>query len=110
MHEIGSDKQLFIDHRFIDASEQVSLVVNPPVKREGAVLRADRPWDRFALGWYSIVDDDGTYKMWYYGAERDPRPTRIAGETAALGHLTGYVVQGQCRPQEGRRVLTEGPS
>ena len=92
MHEIGSDKQLFIDHRFIDASEQVSLVVNPPVKREGAVLRADRPWDRFALGWYSIVDDDGTYKMWYYGAERDPRPTRIAGETAALGHLTGYVV------------------
>ena len=92
MHEIGSDKQLFIDHRFIDSSEGVRLAVNPPVKREGAVLRADRPWDRFALGWYSIVDDGGTYKMWYYGAERDPRPTHIEGEARPLGHLTGYVV------------------
>ena len=61
------------------------------MKREGAVLRADRPWDRFALGWYSIVDDGGTYRMWYYGAERDPRPTHIEGEARPLGHLTGYV-------------------
>ena len=29
MHEIGSGKQLFIDHRFIESSEHVSLVVNP---------------------------------------------------------------------------------
>ena len=64
------------------------------------MLRADRPWDRFALGWYSIVDDDGTYKMWYYGAERDPRPTRIAGETAPLGHLTGYVGSRPATPRE----------
>lgn len=91
-HEIGSDKQLFLDRRFIEWSDGVQLVVNQPVKRAGAVLRADLPWDQFALGWYSIVDDDGTYEMWYYGAERDPRPTNIAGATASLGHLTDYAV------------------
>lgn len=41
MYRIGSDKQLFIDHRFVDASENVMLTVNAPVKRQGAVLASD---------------------------------------------------------------------
>ena len=99
MHDVGADKQLFIDHRFIESSEGIQLVVNPPAKRPGAVLGSDRPWDGFSLGWYSIVEDAGTYKMWYYGADRDPRPTRIAGQKAPLGHLTGYVVPAGTDPQ-----------
>ena len=109
MHEVGSDKQLFIDHRFIESSRQVKLTVNPPVKREGAVLRGDRPWDEFGLGWYSIVDDGGTYRMWYYGADRDPRPTIIAGEKGPLGHLTGYAAPAgtprESLPEQGRYRL-----
>ena len=71
MIQVGSDKQLFIDHRFIDSSGDITLVVNPPVKRPGAVLRSDKPWDAFGLGWYSIVEDDGTYKMWYHASDGD---------------------------------------
>ena len=71
MKQVGSDKQLFIDHRFIDSSENITLTVNPPIKRPGANLRGDKPWDAFGLGWYSIVEDEGMYKMWYDGADRD---------------------------------------
>ena len=98
MYDTGTEKQLFIDHRFIENSDGIRLAVNPPVKRPGAVLRADRPWDAFALGWYSVVEDDGLYRMWYYGAERDPRPTRIAGQKGPLGHLTGYEVPADTDP------------
>ena len=46
--ETGTNgKQLFIDRRFIDQSDNVQLMVNPPVKRPGAVLKSDKPWDAF---------------------------------------------------------------
>jgi hypothetical protein len=65
LREVGGDKQLVIDHRFIESSENITLVVNPPVKRPGAILHSDRPWDAFRLGFFSIAFDDGLYKMWY---------------------------------------------
>ena len=37
--EIGSNKQLFIDQRFIESSTGVKLSMNPPVKAVGANLR-----------------------------------------------------------------------
>ena len=69
MIQVGSSKQLFIDHRFIESSENIALGVNPPVKRPGAILRCDRPWDAFTLGWNCIQEDDGEYKMWYHGCD-----------------------------------------
>ena len=58
MYQIGSDKQLFIDHRFIESSENITLVVNPPIKRAEPFFRSDKPWEAFRLGWYSIVEDE----------------------------------------------------
>ena len=69
--QIGNSKQLFIDHRFIESSEDVRLVVNPPVKRPGAILRGDKPWDAFRLIFFSIAEDDGVYKMWYQAFDKD---------------------------------------
>ena len=107
--QVGGDKQLFIDHRFIESSENINLVVNPPVKRPGPVLRCDKPWDALSLGWYSIVEDEGVYKMWYYGADRDPRRTIVAGEQAPVSHMSAHVVPAgssqMTRPPPGKLRL-----
>ena len=71
MNQVGSDKQLFIDHRFIESSDNITLVVNPPAKRPGAILRSDKPWDAFTMGWNCLLKDDGVYKMWYHGCDGD---------------------------------------
>ena len=69
--DIGSNKQLFIDRRFIEKSERIKLNVNPPVKRPGAVLESDKPWDAFNLIYYSIAKDGDVYKMWYQAYDDD---------------------------------------
>ena len=69
--QIGNAKQLFIDHRFIEASENVRLVVNPPVKRPEAILESDKPWDAFRLIFFSVAEDGGVYKMWYQAYDDD---------------------------------------
>lgn len=63
--DVGSRKQLFIDRRFIAASENVTFAMNPPEKH-GIVLQAEYPWE---AGWIgagdTIIDDAGQYRMWY---------------------------------------------
>lgn len=68
---VGSQKQLFIDHKFIASSENISLKVNPPAKRLEAVIRSDKPWDAFNIIWLSAAEDDGMYKMWYHAFDND---------------------------------------
>jgi hypothetical protein len=68
---IGGSKQLFIDRRFIEQSESIRLTVNPPVKRPGAVLKSDKPWDAFRLIFFSIARDGNVYKMWYQAFDGD---------------------------------------
>ena len=71
MLDIASQKQLFIDHRFIEDSDAIELRVNPPVKRPGPILQSDRPWDAFNLIYFSIAEDEGLYKMWYQAYDDD---------------------------------------
>ncbi len=68
---VGGDKQLFIDHCFIETKENVTLVVNPPIKRPGAILHSDKPWDAFRLTYFSVAEDEGVYKMWYQAYDAD---------------------------------------
>jgi len=64
--EVGNRKQLFIDRRFIAASEAVTLVLNPPEKR-GLVLQAEYPWEAGWVGYAdTIIEDAGRYRMWYH--------------------------------------------
>jgi len=63
--DVGNQKQLFIDHKFIECKETVDLVVNPPEKRPGTFLRSDKPWEAFNLIYFSVAEDQGTCKMWY---------------------------------------------
>ena len=58
--DLGCDKHLFIDHRFIAEGRDVELRLNPPAKRPGPILESDRPWDAFNLIYISLAEDEGT--------------------------------------------------
>lgn len=64
---VGSRKQLFIDRRFIAASENVTLTMNPAQKL-GIVLDSENePWERGTGGYFRVIEDGGKFKL-YYGA------------------------------------------
>ena len=69
--QVGADKQLFIDRRYIEQSENIRLTVNPPVKRPDAAIKSDKPWDAFRLIFFSIAKDVDLYKMWYQAFDGD---------------------------------------
>jgi len=41
--EIGAQKQLFIDHKFIESAEGISLTVQQPVQPRDKLLTIDAP-------------------------------------------------------------------
>lgn len=80
--QVGSQKQLFIDHKFIESSEGIELVVQEPFQTREKLIVADQPWEEDAvLGSYSTVVQEGDkIRLWYdirAGApprgERNPR-------------------------------------
>lgn len=64
--EIGAQRQLFIDQRFLGAAQGVELRVHPPVKTYERTVVATEPWERGHVGCYSsVLFADGVYHMWY---------------------------------------------
>ena len=62
---VGNRKQVFIDERFIESSEQVSIVMNPPTKL-GPVILPENMWESMCLDFcVCVTEDEGIYKMWY---------------------------------------------
>jgi hypothetical protein len=62
---IGSEKQLFIDDRFIAKSEGVTLTMNPPRQDHEPVLVADRPWDGRIGAYNTVLKEGNLFRMWY---------------------------------------------
>ncbi len=58
---IGTQKQLFVDHRFIESSEGVSLTMNPPYQTGEKLIVADQPWeqDGYVEFYSSLLKEDG---------------------------------------------------
>lgn len=67
---VGAQRQLFIDNRFIESSENVTLTMNPP-RKVGPVLTCEKPWEAGWIGAGGTVLDDGSgvLKMWYRAME-----------------------------------------
>jgi len=64
---VGTQKQLFVDNRFIASSRGVTLTMNEP-RRDGQVLiKCDQPWEQGAsIGVYSsVMKDNGKVRLWY---------------------------------------------
>ena len=77
---IGTRKQLFIDDRFIDSADGVTLCVNAPVQHPDPVLVGDRPWEALGIGAYNTVfrEADGRFRMWYDAGMKGGLPSEGA--------------------------------
>jgi hypothetical protein len=62
--DVSDRKQLFIDRRFIAAEHNVTLTMNPPQKL-GIVLEKSEPWEVGPGGYFRVVEDGPTFKLYY---------------------------------------------
>jgi len=77
--QIGSRRELFVDHFLIDTLDNVRLELQHPQPQE-IVFACDQPWEGNTCIYFRIISDDGKFRMWYQGAHwqldpADPKKT-----------------------------------
>ncbi|MEO7649210.1 MAG: hypothetical protein ABIZ80_01990 [Bryobacteraceae bacterium] len=74
--DIGSRKQLFIDHKFIESAEGVSLAMNPPWQNGEVLIAPDASWEKdTVIGSYgTVVAENGKIRIWYPVLGKDHLP------------------------------------
>ncbi len=77
--DVGSDKQLFIDNKFIDSSTNITLTVNPP-RRNGLNIQKEKPWESSAIGGGSVIQYQGICHYYYWAYE-------LKSENKSAGHF-----------------------
>ena len=75
--DVGNRKQLFMDDRFIDGSENVELTMNPPHMGEEPVLVPDKPWEERIGGYNTVIREGDRFRMWYDFTPPDGDPSGI---------------------------------
>jgi len=64
--DIGSRRELFVDHFLIDQLDNVRLTLNRP-RDEGVTLEFDKPWEGLFCGYVTVIKDTEHYKLYYRG-------------------------------------------
>ena len=64
--ELGSRRELFVDHFLIEKMDGVQLKLHEP-QREGIALKFDRPWEGEFSGYTTVIKDGALYRMYYRG-------------------------------------------
>jgi hypothetical protein len=65
--DVGGQRQVFIDGRFLAQAKGVDLFVHQPRKTGEMTIKPDREWELGGVGPYSSVMKVGdTYHMWYH--------------------------------------------
>ena len=74
--DVGDQKQLFIDHKFIESSEGITLTAQQPMQMREKLVTTDAPWEADAhVGSYStVVQEDGKIRLWYDVRAGVPEP------------------------------------
>ncbi len=62
---VSDQKQLFIDDLFVTQAQQVTWRMHPALKTGDRTLEQDQPWESASLNWFSVVQHDGKFRMWY---------------------------------------------
>lgn len=64
---VGSQKQLFIDYKFIESADGIQLMMQEPYQTREKLIVADQPWEEEAsLGSYNtIVQEGDNIRLWY---------------------------------------------
>ena len=63
--QVKNKKQLFIDEKFIDYSNNVTLTMNPPYMSEIPVMVPDKPWENRIGSYNSVIKENDLFRMWY---------------------------------------------
>ena len=64
--ELGSRRELFVDHFLIAQMDGLELKLHEP-QRAGIAVRFDRPWEGEFSGYTTVIKDNGLYRMYYRG-------------------------------------------
>jgi len=77
--DIGSRRELFVDHFLIEKLDGARLQLHPP-RDEGVALRFDQPWEGLFSGYATIVTDGNRFRAYYRGkavSDRDGSGSEI---------------------------------
>lgn len=85
MWEIDSYWELFVDGAVIESLEgQARLQLHHPVPQE-VVLECDRPWEGNTSGYFSVLQDGNSFRMYYRGSGFDKRKQKVPhGEVTCM--------------------------
>ena len=68
--EVGSDRQLFVDHYLIESMSGVQLKLHRP-QPAGNILTLDAPWEGSTCDYHTVLTDDDLYRLYYRGTSLD---------------------------------------
>ncbi len=64
--DIGSRRELFVDHTMVESMDGVELRMHEP-QSEGVTLEFDQAWEGKFSAYATVINDDGLFKMYYRG-------------------------------------------
>ena len=64
--DIGSQRELFVDHHLIDRLAGAELQLHRPQARE-VVLKFEQPWEGIYSGYETVLKDGDTFRFYYRG-------------------------------------------
>lgn len=73
--DVGTEKFLFLDQHDLAKSDGVHLKLHPARKTGEHLIVSEHPWENATLNWFSVVEDQGKYRMWYECYDVDGWPT-----------------------------------
>ena len=76
--DIGSRRELFVDHLLLERLVGTRLQLHHPEPAE-TVLKLDRPWEGDTGYGLSVIQDGDTYHMYSQGRTRRPESVRWHG-------------------------------
>ena len=117
--DIGNRRELFVDHLLLERLVGTRLQLHHPEPAE-TVLKIDRPWEGDTGYGLSVIQDGGTYHMYYQGRTRKPphtEPTLYARSrdgihwakpNLGLVPIKGSLENNQIGTTDGKRLYPDG--
>ena len=68
--DLGSHRELFVDHYLIDKLDNLSLRLHEPVLRDVS-FKFDLPWEGLFAGYVTMIQDNGKFRAYYRGGPTD---------------------------------------
>jgi hypothetical protein len=113
--QLGSQRELFVDHFLIAKMDGVQLKLHEP-RREGVAVKFDRPWEGAFSCYATVIKDGANYRMYYRGlpsATSDDSPEAVVcyaeskdGVTWTKPNLGLFEIRGT---RENNVLLTNAP-